>query len=419
MRHTNIFTKTRKEYPKDELAKNAQILIKAGYVHKEMAGVYAYLPFGLKVLENIKSIVREEMNKVNGQEMIMSSLQKKETWEQTGRWDDETVDIWFKSQLKNGTEVGFGWSHEEPIAEMMKNFINSYKELPIYVYQFQTKLRNELRAKSGIMRGREFLMKDLYSFSEDEKQHEDFYNSMIEAYKNIYNRCGLGKDTYVTVATGGVFTKNVSHEFQTICDAGEDVIYIDKENNVIYNEEAIDDSVDKSKLEKHVTAEVGNIFSFGPDKCEQMGLNFMDKEGNKRPVILGSYGVGITRVMGVIVEKYADDKGLIWAKNIAPYHIEVVSLHKDDNDNVYKVAESVYDLLKSKYEILFDDRNNIGPGAKLFDADLYGMPIQIIVGDKGLSKNVVEIKNRQTGEIYEVSVDDVESKVDDLFVNLF
>lgn len=197
MRHTNIFTKTRKEYPKDELAKNAQILIKAGYVHKEMAGVYAYLPLGHKVLENIKKIVREEMNKVSGQEMIMSSLQKKETWEKTGRWSDEVVDIWFKSQLKNGTDIGFGWSHEEPIVEMMKNFIVSYKDLPIYTYQFQTKMRNELRAKSGIMRGREFLMKDLYSFSETDEHHEQFYNNMIKAYMEIYKRCGIGEDTYV------------------------------------------------------------------------------------------------------------------------------------------------------------------------------------------------------------------------------
>jgi len=419
MRHTNIFTKTRKEYPKDELAKNAQILIKAGFVHKEMAGVYAYMPFGIKVLENIKKIARSEMNNVSGQEMIMSSLQKKETWELTDRWADANVDIWFKSQLKNGTEIGFGWSHEEPITEMMKSFITSYKDLPIYTYQFQTKFRNELRAKSGIMRGREFVMKDLYSYSKNEEDHKTFYNKMIDAYKSFYERVGLGKDTFVTVASGGVFTKNISHEFQTICDAGEDVVYIDRENNIAYNEEAIEDTgIDKNKLEQAKTAEVGNIFSFGSDKCEQMGLMFMDADGIKKPVTLGSYGIGITRVMGVIVEKYADEKGLIWPKNIAPYHIEIVSLFKEKDDNVYEQSEKIYNLLKDKYEILLDDRY-AGAGSKMFDADLYGIPLQIIVGDKSLAKGVVEMKNRQTEEVEEVDINDVESAVFDMYAKLF
>lgn len=419
MRHTKIFTKTRREYPKDELAKNAQILIKAGYVYKEMAGVYAYMPFGIRVLENIKKIARQEMNVVDGQEMSMTSLQKKETWEVTDRWNDEKVDIWFKSKLKNGTEVGFAWSHEEPITEMMKNFITSYKDLPVYAYQFQTKIRNELRAKSGIMRGREFLMKDLYSYSKNEEDHKAFYDKMIQAYTNFYERVGLGEDTFVTVATGGVFTKNVSHEFQTICDAGEDIVYIDRANKMAYNEEAVEESgVDVSSFEKVKTAEVGNIFSFGGDKCEQMGLLFMDADGKNKPVILGSYGIGITRVMGVIVEKYADEKGLVWPKNIAPYQIELVSLFKEEGDASHQASEKIYDLLKDKYEILYDDRN-LGAGPKMFDADLYGMPIQIIVGDKSLAKGVVELKNRQTGEVSDVKVDDIERAVFDLMFTLY
>ncbi|MBC7981899.1 prolyl-tRNA synthetase [Candidatus Parcubacteria bacterium] len=419
MRHTNIFTKTRKESPKDELAKNAQILIKAGYVHKEMAGVYSYLPLGIRVLENIKKIAREEMNAQNGQEMIMSSLQKKETWEITDRWDDANVDIWFKGHLKNGTEIGFGWSHEEPITDMMKNFITSYKDLPLYTYQFQTKFRNELRAKSGIMRGREFVMKDLYSYSKNEEEHTAFYNNMINSYMNFYKRVGLGDETFVTVASGGVFTQNISHEFQTICDAGEDIIYIDREKNIAYNEEAIEEAgVDKSTLEEAKTAEVGNIFSFGGNKSEQMGLFFMDSDGTNKPVILGSYGIGITRVMGVIVEKYADDKGLIWPKNISPYQIEIVSLFKERDDKVHLESEKIYNLLKDKYEILFDDRN-LGAGPKMADADLYGIPLQIIIGDKSLAKDSVEIKNRQTGEIVEVNINDVEGKVFDLMFTLY
>lgn len=419
MRHTNIFTKTRKEYPKDELAKNAQILIKAGFVHKEMAGVYAYMPFGIKVLENIKQVAREEMNKVSGQEMIMSSLQKKETWESTDRWADTNVDIWFKSELKNGTEIGFGWSHEEPITEMMKSFITSYKDLPVYTYQFQTKFRNELRAKSGIMRGREFLMKDLYSYSRSQEDHEIFYNKMIESYKSFYTKVGLGKDTFVTMASGGVFTKNISHEFQTICDAGEDVVYIDRKNKTAYNEETVEESnIDVSNLEKVKTAEVGNIFSFGTDKCEQMGLLFMDADGTKKPVTLGSYGIGITRVMGVIVEKYADEKGLVWPKNIAPYQIEIVSLFKEQGDNVHEHSENIYNSLKDKYEVFYDDRI-MSAGSKMFDADLYGIPLQIIIGDKSLAKGCVEIKNRQSGEVVEVGVDDVENTIINTLSDMF
>ncbi len=419
MRHTNIFTKTRKEYPKDELAKNAQILIKAGFVHKEIAGVYAYLPFGIKVLENIKKLARQEMNNASGQEMIMSSLQKKDVWESTDRWDDKNVDIWFKSQLKNGTEVGFGWSHEEPITEMMKSFVTSYKDLPIYTYQFQTKFRNELRAKSGIMRGREFVMKDLYSYSKNQEDHEIFYTKMIEVYKSFYEKVGLGKDTFVTVASGGVFTKNISHEFQTICDAGEDIVYIDRKNNTAYNEEAVEElNIDVSSFEKVKTAEVGNIFSFGSDKCEQMGLLFMDADGVNKPVTLGSYGIGITRVMGVIVEKYADEKGLVWPKNISPFDIEIVSLSKEKGDTVYEQSEKIYDALKDIYEVLLDDRN-IGAGSKMFDADLYGIPLQIIIGDKSLSKGCVELKNRQSGEVVEVRVDNVEGVVKDFQAKLF
>ncbi|MEN9604432.1 MAG: hypothetical protein RJB39_117 [Candidatus Parcubacteria bacterium] len=421
MKHTEIFTKTRKEFPADEVAKNAQLLIKAGFVHKEMAGVYAYLPMGLRVIEKIKKIVRDEMNAYGGQEMIMTSLQKKETWLKTDRWSDENVDVWFKSQLKNGTEVGFGWSHEEPITEMMKNFIHSYKDLPIYTYQFQTKLRNELRAKSGIMRGREFVMKDLYSYTQSQEEHEAFYNRMIEAYMNVYRECGVGEDTFLTVATGGAFTKNVSHEFQTICEAGEDIVFIDRAKKVAYNKEIFDDAAEverlglvKEKLEEIKTAEVGNIFSFGPTKSEQMELFFTDVDGKNKPVILGSYGIGITRLMGVVADKYGDDKGLVWPKNIAPYHIEVVSLHKEEDDAVYKAAAAAYASLSGKYDVLFDDRK-MSPGSKMFDADLYGCPVQVIIGSKGLEKGIAEVKIRQTGEVKEVELGNISAHVDNIW----
>jgi prolyl-tRNA synthetase len=269
MRLSQNFTRTLKEAPADEVSRNAQLLIRAGFVYKVMAGVYAYTPLGLRVLENIKQIVREEMNAVGGQELIMSSLQRKETWEGTGRWDDDVVDVWFKSALKDGTEVGFGWSHEEAIIEMMKQYVKSYKDLPASVYQFQTKLRNELRAKSGIMRGREFVMKDMYSMHTSAEDCDAYYDKVIDAYKRTYDRLGLGDSTFVTFASGGAFTK-FSHEFQTICPAGEDTLYVDDAHTIAVNEEVLDDAaaemgIDKTSLKPVVSAEVGNIFKFGTE----------------------------------------------------------------------------------------------------------------------------------------------------------
>lgn len=312
MRQSQLFTKTQKEAPSDELAKNAQLLIRAGYVHKEMAGAYQLLPLGLMVVQNIKQIVREEMRTLGTNEMLATNLQRKELWERTGRWNDEVVDVWFKSTLQAGGEIGLAWSHEEPLADMMKNHVASYKDLPIAIYQFQNKLRNEVRAKSGMMRGREFLMKDAYSFAATEEQHNDFYERSKVAYMNVFERLGLGDDTYVTFAAGGAFTE-FSHEFQTICEAGEDVTYICKEKGIAINEEVLEKTdlaglgITREELIATNTAEVGNIFNFGRQKAEEVGLFFKDEAGERVPVWMGSYGIGITRLMGVLVEKFADE----------------------------------------------------------------------------------------------------------------
>jgi prolyl-tRNA synthetase len=400
MRLSKLITKTRKEAPADETAKNAQLLIRAGYVYKVMAGVYAYLPLGIKVVENIKQIVREEMDAVGGQELIMSSLQKKETWEQTTRWSDDVVDVWFKSKLKDGTEVGFGWSHEEAIVEMLQQYVESYKDLPKYVYQFQTKMRNELRAKSGIMRGREFVMKDMYSLSTDEAQHEEFYQKTIIAYKKIYDRLGIGADTYVTFASGGAFTE-FSHEFQTVCDAGEDVIYVHKAKNIAVNEEVLDDEnlaklgIKREELEEVKSAEVGNIFNFGTEKCETMGVNYTDEKGAKVPVFLGSYGVGVTRVMGVIAEKMSDEKGLSWPAQVAPYAAQLVVLGIEEE--VISSADELYENFKKEgIDMLYDDRDERA-GQKFADADLMGMPYRIVVSKKTIESGKYEVKVRSTG----------------------
>ena len=410
MRQSQLFTKTRKDAPKDETSKNAQLLIRAGFVHKEMAGVYAYLPLGIRVLEKIKQIVRKEMDIIGGQEMIMTSLQRKELWEVTDRWDDSKVDVWFKSSLKNGTEIGLGWSHEEPITEMMKSYISSYRDLPIYAYQFQTKLRNELRAKSGIMRGREFVMKDMYSYAVDEEQHQKFYNSVKDSYLKVFERVGLGDSTFITFASGGAFTQ-YSHEFQTITDAGEDTIYINREKNIAINEEVLNPEtlqklgVAREDLEEVKTAEVGNIFNFGTVKCEQLGLEYADETGKNTPVFLGSYGIGITRLMGVIVEHFADEKGIVWPASVAPYQVHLVTLCKEDND--VKKADALYASLQTAgVDVLYDDRN-VRPGEKFADSDLMGIPTRIVISSRTLQNNQVEVVDRKSGDTKKLSCNEV------------
>jgi len=415
MRQSELFTKTRKLAPKDEVAKNAQLLIRGGFIHKEMAGAYSYLPLGLRVLEKIKQIVREEMNAISGQELIMTALQRKELWERTNRWDDSVVDVWFKSQLKAGGEVGFGWSHEEPIGEMMKNFITSYKDLPISVYQFQTKLRNELRAKSGIMRGREFVMKDMYSFAADEESHLAYYESTKTAYMKIFTRLGIGNDTYLTFAAGGAFTK-FSHEFQTACETGEDITYIDRTTGIAINEEVLTNEtlnslgVRRGNLEKINTSEVGNIFNFGQQKAMDLGLSAKDEHGKDIPVWMGSYGIGITRLMGLLVEKFADEKGIVWPKVIAPFPVHLISI-SSGNADVTTEADRLYELLKENgIEALYDDRD-VRAGEKFADADLIGIPMRIVVSEKTMAEGGVEVSGRQNGGTSIVSENEIIERI--------
>ncbi len=402
MRLSKLYTKTSKTVPSGEEAKNAQLLIKAGFVHKEMAGAYDYLPLGFKVLENIKKIVREELEKIDANEILMTTLQRREIWERTTRWNDDVVDVWFKTNMKDKTEVGLGWSHEEPIVEMLKNHIQSYKDLPVSVFQFQNKMRNELRAKSGIMRGREFLMKDLYSIHETKEDLEAYYDKVSKAYERIFERLGLGKDTFVTFASGGAFTK-FSHEFQTICDAGEDYVYLkrDGEKTLAFNEEILDQAIEsgeissKEGLEKVKTAEVGNIFNFGTQKTDEMGLYFTDKNGERESAWMGSYGIGITRVMGVIAEKFSDEKGLIWPENIAPAKIYLVQIGEKSQE----LAEEIYNEFSKKgIEVLFDDRN-LRPGQKFADAELMGIPYRLTISDRLIESGKFEVVTRVNGEV--------------------
>jgi len=312
--------------------------------------------------------------------------------------------VWFKSKLKNDSEVGFGWSHEEAITEMMKSHITSYNDLPVAVHQFQNKLRNEVRAKSGIMRCREFMMKDMYYFAATDEANTEFYNKSIEAYKNVFKRVGLGEVTYVTSASGGVFTDKFSHEFQTICDAGEDIIYVNKETGEAVNEEIYKD---EGGYEKVKAAEVGNIFNFGTKKSEQLGLYFTDQNGEKKPAYLSSYGIGITRLLGVLAEVFGTENGMVWPEVVAPFKFHIIEI-PSQNADVKKTAERIYEKLNGN--VLYDDRD-ARAGEKFADADLLGMPYQIVVGEKNLAENRLELKNRATGEVKMISESDLEKLI--------
>lgn len=401
MRISQLFTKTSKTAPADEVAKNAQLLIRAGFIHKEMAGVYAYLPLGLKVLENIKQIVREEMNTIGGQEVMMTALQPKEIWEKTDRWDDTKVDNWFKTKLVNGTELGVGLTHEEPIVDALSGYVNSYKDLPIYIYQIQNKFRNELRAKSGLLRGREFVMKDMYSFARSQEEHDELYERAAKAYHRVYERLGIGDITYRTAADGGIFTKRFSDEFQTLSDIGEDTIYLDAKKRLAVNEEVYTDEnlqrlgLEKDKLVEKRAVEVGNIFPLETKYTDALDVYYTDEQGQQQSLIMGCYGIGVSRLMGVLAEHFSDDKGLVWPESVAPAKVYLVQIGSEASK---KHSDELYDELMAKgVEVLYDDRDE-RPGTKFADAELMGIPFRVAVSDRLLETEQYEFTMRKSGE---------------------
>lgn len=551
MRVSQSFTKTLKNAPSDEVAKNAQLLIRAGYVHKELAGVYAYLPLGWRVIEKIKQVVREEMDATGSSELLMSSLQASDVWEKTNRWDDDVVDNWFKTKLLNGTVLGVGLTHEEPIVDAARPYISSYKDLPKSVYQIGTKFRNEKRAKSGVLRGREFIMKDLYTFSKDQTQHEQMYETTAEAYHKVYARLGIGEITHRVKADGGIFTKRYSDEFQTMSPIGEDTIYHVPETDIYFNQEVapslavtleqpteqvimeerntpgvvgvqqlsealgvpvertvktmlyvvddvvtavavrgdysvndiklrmalnakivmladeetirtvtnaeigyagliglpesvqvvVDDSVkplvnfelganrtdyhnvnvnwgrdiplpdvfydvkeakegdvhpESGKVYEVETAvEVGNIFPLETKYPDALDVHYTDENGDRQSVVMGSYGIGISRLMGVIAEHFSDEKGLIWPENIAPYHVYLVSIGEKGTAE----ADSIYEeLVAAGIEVLYDDRD-ARPGDKFADSELLGIPYRVTISDRGVAAGEYEYTVRDSGEV--------------------
>lgn len=411
MKMSQLFTKTSKNVPADETARNARLLIQAGFVHKEMAGVYAYLPLGKRVLDNIAQIIREEMNDISGQEVQMTTLQPKDIYEKTNRWDDNVVDNWFKTSLKNGTELGMGLTHEEPIVDVMKDFVSSYKDLPIFAYQIQNKFRNELRAKSGLLRGREFVMKDMYSFARSQEEHAELYERAAKAYAKVYERLGIGDITYRTYADGGYFTDKFSDEFQTVSPIGEDTIYVDEGKKIAVNKEIYTDEnlakvgLKKDELVEKRGVEVGNIFPLESKYSDALGLYYTDEHGQEQSIIMGCYGIGVSRLMGLLAEHFADDKGLVWPEAIAPFKVYLARL--GDDTAVVKAADEAYERLTvAGIMVLYDDRD-MRAGEKFADADLMGIPYRLVASSKTVAQGEVELKARASAEAELLSLDAV------------
>lgn len=409
MKFTELLQRTLKSSPdKEDLSKNAVLLTKAGYVNCLMSGVYSFLPLGLRVLRKIENIVREEMDKLGGQEILMPALTPKTIWETTGRYD--AIDVLFKLKGCNNKDLVLAATHEEVATPLAGTFVNSYKDLPLYTYQIQTKFRNELRAKSGILRGREFRMKDLYSFHTSQEDLDNFYEKVIVAYKNIFAKCGIGDRTILTYASGGAFSK-YSHEFQAITNAGEDIVY--KVGDIGINDEIIDDEnvlkefniKNKNDLETVKTVEIGNIFKLGTKFTAPCGMKYTDKDGNLQTPVMGCYGIGTTRLMGTVVECLADEKGLVWPEAISPFKYHLVCLTNKE-DEIQQCNEIYNTLIAKGIDVLYDNRK-ASNGEKLNDADLMGITNRLVVSGRTLKEGKIELKKRNESDAKLITIEEI------------
>lgn len=406
MRASSLFVKTLRQPPREAETINHKLLSQAGYVDMLMAGVYSYLPLGLIVLRRIEQIVREEMKSVRGEEILMPTLHPKDNWVTTGGWD--SIDVLFKIKSRTEKEYALGQSEEEVVTPLVMSRVNSYKDLPISVYQIHWKYRDELRAKSGILRGREFFMKDMYSFHESQEDFDRYYNEVKEAYKRIFERMGLVAK--VTEASGGSFSKKISYEFMVLTAAGEDDILYCNSCDYCVNVEVAEGKKEgdncprcnNSKLKMARASEVGNVFDLGQKYGKDFDMGFLDREGNKQFPVMGCYGIGISRAMGVIVEKFNDERGIVWPESVAPFKVYLISIGKDDEANM------LYDeLSKNGVSVFYDDRDK-GPGEKFADCDLLGIPMRVVLSAK-LEEGKVEIKKRTESEVTIVSKEELVS----------
>jgi len=406
MRLSQLISKTQRQDPAQETALNAKLLIRAGFIDKVAAGIYTYLPLGIRVLAKISQIVREEMDNIGGQEILMPVLHPKENWQKTGRWDG--FDVLFKVKGEAG-EFALGPTHEEIVVPLTKKFIHSYLDLPKYLYQIQTKFRDEPRAKSGILRGREFLMKDLYSFHANESDLNDYYKKAKGAYDNIFKRVGL--EAIETEAAGGTFSK-YSHEYQVINTNGEDTIYLCPQGHTAKNQEIIEDQTEclecGKKLNIEKATEVGNIFKLKTKYSEPFELYYTESNGSQKPVLMGCYGIGISRIMGTVVEVKNDKNGIIWPKSVAPYQVHLISI-KDQESSIKNEEEVYQKLTKAKVEVLWDDRD-VSAGEKFADADLIGIPVRLVVSKK-VGDGKIEWKNRESDKTKIISFDETLKKL--------
>lgn len=402
MYQSHYFLKTQYSAPKNEVSRNAQLLEQAGFISKLMAGVYTFLPMGWRVLKKIEGIIRVEMNKAGGQELNMPALHPIENYITTGRQD---IDIIFHLQSKSEKKMVLGQSHEEIIVPLVKKYLTSYRDLPLYLYQIQTKFRDELRAKSGILRTREFIMKDLYSFHAEQSDFEKYYSKMKKSYSNIMSDVGLGNITYLTAASGGTFSK-YSHEFQTVTENGEDTIHLCRNCKTAVNDEIFDKKnscpeCGNKEMEKKKSIEVGNIFPLQSNFSDKFHLTFTDKQGKQRPVIMGCYGIGLGRLMGAVTEIHNDKDGIIWPKSLTPWQVHLLSLGNDESLDIE--AKKTYEILKkNNIEVLYDDRQE-SAGKKLKDADLIGIPIRLVVSNKTKSRIEIKYRNKSSAKLQSLS----------------
>jgi prolyl-tRNA synthetase len=405
MKYSSYPFKTRKNISSQEVSTSAILLQKAGFFEKDMAGVYSTLPFGLMVCKKIESIIRKHLTQCGAFELYLTSLQNPDVWNQSGRFDDSVIDVWFKTTLQNGSELGLANTHEEPITKLVSKFVNSYKDLPIALFQFQTKLRNELRAKNGILRTREFVMKDLYTFDLTEEDLDATYERYLNAYKEIFSELGVEKNTFLTFASGGSFCK-YSHEFQLIAETGEDTIYVDYDKKIAINEEVYTDEIinelglDKSNLKQCKSIEVGNIFKLKTKYSNPLNANYIDSNNEKHDIYMGCYGIGIGRTLASIVEVYNDENGIIWPKNLSPFQVHLIDINSTD------IGQKYYEkLTELGFDVLWDDRK-AKPGSKFADADLIGIPVRIVVSNRLEDNSHIELKFRTESEASNLSFDE-------------
>ena len=408
MKQSQLFSKFKKESSKDTKASSHQILVRADFIDQLASGIYSFLPLGYKVLKKIEKVIREKMEKIGGQEVFLPTLQPKEIWQKTGRWENMKPPL-FKIKDRHKKEFALGPTHEEVITKLVNDRIQSYRDLPAYLFQIQNKFRNELRFTGGLLRTREFLMKDLYSFHQNEEDLAKYFKKVLGAYDKIFHRCGL--KAIKSLASGGAFTKKgaTTYEFQVPTEVGEDRVFFCKKCKFAISSETVNSGkaklcpACKKKMQIINTIEVGHCFKLGDKYSKAFDLYFFDKRGERKSVVMGCYGIGLGRLMATIVEINHDKKGIIWPREIAPFLISLVPV--ENNPIIKKASQKLYqDLQKEGFEVLYDDREDKSPGEKFIDCDLIGAPYRIVLSEKTLKRNCVELKIRKKEKLRLVKI---------------